>query len=1067
MSCLVTRCLCLAALLSVFAGGPLSLRAAELPDKIDFNFHIRPIISDRCFHCHGPDNETREAGLRLDLPDQLGETVDEEAGIKYVTPGNAELSEVFRRISSHDEYMVMPPADSNLTLSEREIALIKKWIEQGAEYKSHWSFIPLEPVQLPEVKQTDWPRNRIDWFVLKRLEQEGLAPSPEVSREQWLRRVTFDLTGLPPTLEELDAFLGDESPEAYEKVVDRLLASSHYGERMAVDWLDLARYADTYGYQADVYRAMWPWRDWVIDAFNQNLPYDDFVTWQLAGDLLPEPTREQVLATAFNRHHRQTNEGGSIEEEFRQEYVSDRTQTFGTAFLGLTLECSKCHDHKFDPISQKEFYELSAYFNSIDESGLYSHFTDAVPTPTLLLPEEDKADQLKSLNTQISAAATELQTVRESESASFEKWLANRNPDETGLEKGLVGKFTFDEIIEAEEQKRIDNLATPAQFGKMSDDPEHIDGYQGKGLKLSGENNFRTDAGGNFNRSEPFSIALWIKADHRAERAVIYHRSRAWTDAGSRGYQLLIEDGKLSAGLIHFWPGNAIGIQAKEALPVNEWVHVTLTYDGSSQAVGLQLYVNGERAEVDIVRDKLAKEITGGGATEFTIGQRFRDRGFIDGEVDELRIYIRELTTIEVKQLHDGETLNALLAKPGQDLTEEEREQLFAHWLTHHSDHYLQASGKLTSLRKQHNELIDQVAEVMVMKELAEPRTTHVLYRGAYDAPREEVTRGTPASLPPLAEGASRGRLGLAEWLTSPEQPLTSRVAVNRFWQMFFGQGLVTTPEDFGSQGALPTHPLLLDDLANQFIDSGWDIKALLKEIVLSATYRQSSLASKELYARDPDNELLGRGPRFRLSAEMLRDQALYVSGLLIDKQGGPPVKPYQPEGLWEEKSSAVYTRDEGEGSHRRSLYTFWKRTSPPPAMITLDAAKRDVCTVKRQTTATPLQALVLLNDVQYIEAARGLAVKAIEQAPEDRNQQLTWLFRSLTSRYPEDRELELLKQVFEEQLNDFRKHPENAAELLKQGDHPVNTEIPQSEQAAMTVVAQMMFNYDEVVIRR
>ncbi|QDU79784.1 Planctomycete cytochrome C [Polystyrenella longa] len=1056
--------------IAVYAESAVSLHAAETTEQVDFNFHIRPILSDRCFACHGPDQEKRQADLRLDIPDQLNQVVDEEAGIHYVVPGKPELSELFRRVDSHDEFEVMPPADSNLTLSEREIDLLKKWIEQGAEWKSHWSFIPLETVEIPEVKQTNWPQSRIDYFVLNRLEKEGLSPSSPVSREQWIRRVSFDLTGLPPTPEEIDTFLNDQSEEAYATVVDRLLASPQYGERMAVDWLDVARYADTYGYQSDVYRAMWPWRDWVIDAFNENLPYDEFITWQLAGDLLPKPSRDQILATAFNRHHRQTNEGGSIEEEFRVEYVSDRTQTYGTAFLGLTLECSKCHDHKYDPITQKEFYQLSSYFNSIDEFGLYSHFTDAVPTPTLMLPEAERASELERLNAGVEQAEQALESIKKSEIASFANWLGKQDSvpsssdADSQLAEGLIGQFSFDKIQVAEGQGRIDNLADDATFGELKDDPQQVPGFAGQALKFSGENNFSTTVGGDFQRSRPFTISLWMKADRRHERAVIFHRSAAWTDAGSRGYQLLLEEGKLSAGLIHFWPGNAIGIQAKEELPLNQWIHVTLTYDGSSRATGLQLYMDGNLAAVDVVRDKLAKEITGGGATKFALGQRFRDRGFINGEVDELSLYQRAVTPIEIRQLADDHSLTALLKKTSGELTEAERQQLYPYWLVHHSEPFRQQQTQLTSLRKQYCESVDQVAEVMVMKELSEPRTTHVLYRGAYDAPGEAVDRSTPESLPAASPS---NRLGLAEWTTSPEHPLTSRVTVNRFWQMFFGQGLVQTPDDFGSQGALPTHPQLLDDLSLRFIKSGWDVKGLLKEIALSATYRQSSQTSKELNVRDPDNELLARGPRFRLSAEMIRDQALYVSGLLVDKRGGPPVKPYQPAGLWKEKSNNVYTREEGEGSHRRSLYTFWKRTSPPPAMITLDAAKRDVCSVKRQTTATPLQALVLLNDVQYVEAARAIAVKTIKKRPDNRADQLTYLFRSLTGRFPEEREIALLQQVYEEQLIEFTSQPERISQLLEQGDEPIDADVPQSEQAAMMVVAQLLLNYDEVVMRR
>ncbi|MEZ6048245.1 MAG: DUF1553 domain-containing protein [Planctomycetaceae bacterium] len=733
----------------------------------------------------------------------------------------------------------------------------------------------------------------------------------------------------------------------------------------------------------------------------------------------------------------------------------------------MTLECSKCHDHKYDPITQQEFYQLSSYFNSIDESGLYSHFTDAMPTPTLMLPEAEKAASLEQLKTDIINSEKQLQEIADSESAAFENWLHKTEAHESQVNQGLLGHFTFDSIQDAEGQQRIDNQVEAGPFGKLADNPELVAGQSGQALKLSGENNFTTAVGGDFSRGQPFTISLWIKADQRHERAVIYHRSRAWTDAGSRGYQLLLEEGKLSAGLIHFWPGNAIGIQAKEELPLNQWVQVTVTYDGSSRAAGFKLYVDGTEADVDIVRDKLVKEFTGGGATEFTIGQRFRDRGFINGEVDDLLIYNRELVPVEVTQLHDGQRLDLLLTKPVDQLAESERSTLYTYWLHHQSESYREQQSQLTALRKQYNELIEQVAEVMVMKELPELRTTHVLYRGAYDAPREEVERNTPASLSTLSTEKPADRLALARWLTSPEQPLTSRVTVNRFWQMFFGQGLVTTPEDFGSQGALPTHPELLDDLSLRFIESGWDVKSLLKEIALSSTYRQSSNTSPELYQRDPLNELLARGPRFRLTAEMIRDQALYVSGLLVEKQGGAPVKPYQPGDLWAEKSSQSYKRDEGEGSHRRSLYTFWKRTSPPPAMITLDAAKRDVCTVKRQSTATPLQALVLLNDVQYVEAARGLAVKIIKQTPNDLDQQLVTLFRSLTSRQPAEEELQLLKQVHQEQLAEFKDHSEEVEELLGQGDLAVDSDIDKLDQAAMTIVAQLLLNYDEVVILR
>lgn len=1042
----------------------LTLAAAELPDTVDFNFHIKPILSDRCFFCHGPDAENRQADFRLDTPEGLFKALEGEPDKHYLKPGNPDESDLFLRITEQDDDLVMPPKDSNVSLSTEEIALIKKWIEQGAEWKEHWSFLPIQIPELPKVKQTDWPRNHLDHFVLKKLEQIDWNPSPEATREMWLRRVTFDLTGLPPTLDELDQFLADQSDNAYDKIVDRLLASSKYGERMAVDWLDLARYADTYGYQSDVYRAMWPWRDWVVKAFNQNLPFDQFITWQLAGDLLPNPTREQILATAFNRHHRQTNEGGSINEEYRVEYVADRTLTFGTAFLGLTLDCSRCHDHKYDPVTQKEFYQLSAYFNSIDESGLYSHFTQSMPTPSMMLADETQTAKQSETQEQITAAEKRLPHLTESQRELFAQWL--NKPEKQAMIPGLVGDYPFEAIKEEEDEQRIENRADPALGGKLSESPKLVEGQTGKGLQLSGENNFTTNVGGKFTRNQPFTISLWMKTDRKHDRAVIFHRSRAWTDAASRGYQLLFFNGKLDAGLIHFWPGNAIRIRTQQEFPINEWVHVTMSYDGSSKVNGLKIYANGQQLPVEIIRDELTKEITGGGSEEIAIGQRFRDRGFKNGLVDEFQIYNRELTSIEVAQVANGSSLNHLLQMPSDKLTQPERAQLFEYYLSTANETYQQELKSLQALREQRSEVTNKIAEVMVMRELPEQRPTYFLHRGGYDARGEQVGRGTPVSLPPFKQEWSQDRLGLAKWLTDPSHPLTARVTVNRFWQSLFGQGFVTTPEDFGNQGALPTHPDLLDYLAKTYIDSGWDTKALLKAIVLSATYRQSSVTTKEKHQQDPLNQQLSRGPRFRLPAEMIRDNALFVSGLLSEKQGGAPVKPYQPAGLWKEKSNRDYTRDEGEGSRRRSLYTYWKRTSPPPSMVTFDAAEREICTAKRQTTATPLQALILLNDPQYLEAAKAIAEQTLITENQNLDQQLTTLFRKMTSRYPDDNELNILKQLHEEQLKHFQQNPEDAKQLLTVGDLPPNDQLEPPTHAAMMVVAQLLLNYDEVSVK-
>jgi hypothetical protein len=1046
----------LGGLMMALAAGDVS--GDEPAQKVDFNFQVRPILSDKCFNCHGPDPRMRKAGLRLDT--KQGAFGPTKSGDRALVPGDLDASQLFWRITAEDPSERMPPKSLGRSLSPEEINLLKRWIEEGAKWEAHWSFLPPVAVPVPPVKDPSWPRNALDRFILARLNAEALTPAPEASKERLIRRLTFDLTGLPPTLAEIDAFLSDPAPDAFEHLVDRLLASPRFGERMAVDWLDLARYADTYGYQADVYRAMWPWRDWVVQAFNANLPYDQFISWQLAGDLLPEPARAQILATAFNRNHRQTNEGGSIEEEFRVEYVADRTNTFATAFLGLTLECARCHSHKYDPITQKEYYQLFGFFNSIDESGLYSHFTNAVPTPTLLLTSADRDRAIAAIDAKIKTAEVELDRLAEERQPAFEAWL--KTPKREPVLPGMIGDFPLDAIDDG----KVANRADPAKPGRTAENPELVEGREGRGVRLSGENNVTLPLG-NFDRFEPFSLALWIQTPDFKDRAVIIHRSMSWTDAGSRGYQLLIEDGKLNVSLIHFWPGNAISISAREPVPLNQWTHVAITYDGSSRAAGLALYIDGRRAPCDVVRDQLTKNITGGGNDHLTVGQRFRDRGFKNGLVDEIKVFDRALTALEVAQIHDHTALAQALALAPDKLDTSRHRDLMAYYLATVDTVFKGRLTALKDLRKQRSGLVDPVAEIMVMKELPSPRPSYLLKRGAYDAPAERVEPGTPASLPPFADSWPRNRLGLARWLTDPKHPLTARVAVNRWWQAFFGRGIVATPEDFGSQGQLPSHPELLDWLSRTFIDSGWHVKQLVRLIVTSATYRQSSDVPAELLARDPENVLLAHGPRFRLSAEMIRDGALASAGLLVDTIGGPPVKPYQPPGLWEEKSGLTYQRDTGPGSHRRSLYSFWKRTSPPPAMLTFDATTREVCAVKRQATATPLQALVLLNDPQFIEAARSLAQRACHQGGASLADRITFVVRSLTGRCPNPRELTTLETLYHEQYDEFRGGHGDPLKLLTVGDAPRDPSLEPAEYAAMTVLAQAILSHDETVMKR
>ena len=1006
-------------------------QASAADTDVDFSRDVRPILSDKCFKCHGPDPNTREADLRLDIAETAAEVTSTEA---------AGDSELLRRILTDDVDEVMPPIDSKISLTDKEKEILRRWIVEGkGEFQQHWAFVPRQEVVPPKIKQVHWPRGEIDQFILARLEKEGLSPAAQAPKEKLIRRVSFDLTGLPPTFEEVDAFLADDSYDAYEKLVDRLLAKPAYGERMASAWLDVARYSDTFGYQVDRDRRVWPWRDWVIDAFNTNLPYDEFITWQLAGDLLPDASDEQILATTFNRLHPQKVEGGSTPEEFRVEYVADRNQTFGTAFLGLSLQCARCHDHKYDPISQKEYYGLYAFFNNIDESGLYSYGTQSVPTPTLLLPDDAKRAEIARAKETIAKEEATLRQLHIIQRDSFGEWLADH-----AIAPAIPGRIAEEKFEE---------------FDSSGD--QRVDGIVGKAIKMTGDDGIGLDVG-NFSRHQPFSIALWMNTPDVKDRAVVFHRSGGWTDAGSRGYQLLLEDGKLSASLIHFWPGNAIRIRTIEPIVTETWHHVAFVYDGSSRAAGLTLYLNGKPADTEVVRDKLTKNITGGGGDNLALGARNRDRGFTNGMMDEFHVYDRELTGIEVAQLRDNKTLATALTTPYPQLDQNQTRRLFEYYLATQDEAYQQKQQTLSDARKKHNDLVNPVDEIMVMRELDSRRQTYLLARGAYDAPTEKVQPDTPAVFPPLAADAPRNRLGLAKWLTDPAHPLTSRVIVSRYWQLCFGEGLVRTPEDFGSQGELPSHPALLDWLANDFVAHGWDVRRLLKQIVTSATYRQSTQTTDALRHRDPDNRLLARGPSYRLSAEMLRDNALFTSGLLVDRIGGPPAKPYEVA-----VSFKPVEQDKGEGLYRRSVYTYWKRTGPAPAMMVLDAAKRDVCVVKRERTSSPLQSFVLLNGPQFVEAARALAQLTLLKHHDDTSAVVGDIFRTLTSRPPNKAERALLAELVTQQQAAFEKKPEAATALLATGDAPRDESLPTARLAAVTLVTNMLMSYDECMIKR
>lgn len=1014
----------------------------ESAQTIDFAKQILPILSDRCFTCHGPDQGQREADLRLDLEDHAKEF--------SIVEGDPSDSELIDRIDSDDPDYMMPPPASNLPpLTPEQVKTFRQWISEGAKWDQHWAFVPPKQSNIPgeglfSTSENRWIRNPIDAFVLKSLKSAKVRPSRQATRETLIRRITFDLTGLPPTLEEIEQFQNEPNFDvALERLVNRLLASPHYGQRMASDWLDIARYSDTYGYQVDRDRRVWPWRDWVIKSFNQNKPYDEFITEQIAGDMLANATDEQVLATTFNRLHPQKVEGGSVEEEFRIEYVADRTQTFATAFLGLTMECCRCHDHKYDPISQKEYYQLSAFFDNIDEAGLYSFFTNSTPTPTLDLPNETLQKETTAARNEVERLEKELHDYQFSRDTQtrFQSWL-NSKEAATSLAPVLHEPFNEPD-------------------SKQSGANQFVPGIKGSAIQLSGDDPHATNVG-NFARHQPFSVSLWIKSPDVKKRAVIFHRSRAWTDAASRGYQLLLEEGKLSWSLIHFWPGNAIRIRTTEPIPINQWQHVAVTYDGSSRADGLEIYLNGRAVATAVVRDDLSRDIKGGGGDHIAIGQRFRDYGFSNGLVDEFRVYDDRLTPREIYGLWETDAQEIDAKKLDVKLTEPAPEKQLTDFLLRHDVDFRDRLSKLMVSRAKLYELQNRSQQIMVMRELPKPRTTYLLNRGAYNQPTEKVQPLTPGILGSFEGKFPDNRLGLAQWLVRPENPLTARVFVNRVWQSLMGEGLVRTPEDFGVQGQAPTHPELLDWLATDFVRHGWDVKRLVNQIVNSSTYLQSSSHRVELIDLDPENRLLARGPRHRLSAEMLRDNVLFSSGLLSEKVGGPPSKPYEVA-----VSFKPTKPDSGEGLYRRSLYTYWKRTGPAPVMMTLDASKRDVCRVKRERTSSPLQAFVLMNSPQFVEAARALSGRLIEKHGDDQEAIVSEMFVILTGRIPSVEESRILEDLFEDQVQHFTEHPDRSTQYLSVGESPIPESIPPATLAAWTVVANALFGHDDVVMKK
>lgn len=1048
----MSRFLCLFILMTT---GPL-LAADPLP-RLDFSRDVQPILSNHCWNCHGRDEAARQADLRLDRRETaIAKTKD---GRTPIAPGDPHHSDIIARIDAHDDTQ-MPPAEFGKPLTETQRAILKRWVTEGAAFAQHWAFIPPQRSALPAVKRADWPRNAMDRFVLHKLEAAGMSPSPEAERSVWLRRVTLDLTGLPPTLEERQAFLADQSANAYETVVDRLLKSSRHAERMAMHWLDAARYADTNGYNNDEFRTLWPWRDWVIDAYARNIPYDQFLTEQLAGDLLPDATLSQKVATGFNRNHVLTTEGGIIEEEYRVEYVADRVHTTATVFLALSLQCARCHDHKYDPFAQRDYYRFAAFFNNIPDK-VVPYSQGRMAEPLLKVPSPAQTEEQCRLEARRDELAASLKARENEIDADLTKWEASLTPEQIAKSApvGLVAHFPLDETGGT----TVTNTVAPDRIASIQGKFASTDGKLGTALDFDGTTFVAAGETGAFESDQACSFAAWIYPTSTQPSTILSRMDEA---NAHRGYDVILEGGKLASHFVHHWPDKAFKVMTKQPLSLNAWHHITVTYDGSRKATGMKIYIDGQAQEFDATTNNT---VDGTLTTDkpFHIGRRHTSAPFL-GRIDDVQIYSTAISTEDATLLAKGESLSGLkeiLAIAPANRTAAQMARVKAYYLDQVDAPAKAWKTELADIPKKLADLDKTIPVTMVMGEMTPRRPTHILKRGQYDQLGDEVQPGILPAFPGTNTEAS-SRLELARWLTDPQHPLTARVAVNRWWEMLFGTGIVETAEDFGVQGALPSHPELLDWLATELITQKWDTQAILKQIVLSATYRQSSHVSAESLGHDPHNRLLGRGPRYRLPAETVRDNALAISGLLVEKVGGPSVKPYQPEGLWEDVSverREKYAPDLGDGLYRRSMYTFWKRTCPPPGMSAFDAPDRETCVIRRARTNTPLQALVLLNDPTYVEAARKFAERVMTTAvsPDER---LETAFALALCRSPDNAESRILLNVYQSALRRFNADSAGAEKLLAIGYSKRSDKFNVTELAAWTAVSSLILNLDEAI---
>jgi hypothetical protein len=1010
---------------------------------INFAREVRTVLSDNCFACHGPDDKKRKAGLRLDTKEGL--TVNLKSGGIAVIPGKSDESELVFRIETDDPEAKMPPRKSGKSLTPQQIETLRQWVDQGANWSTHWAFETPRKPDLPAVKALAWARNPIDRFILARLEAEGLHPSPEADPTTLVRRVVLDLTGLPPSIKDVDDFLADSSDKGYERLVDRLLDSPRYGEHMARFWLDAARYGDTHGLHLDNYREIWPYRDWVIGAFNTNKPFDQFVVEQLAGDLLPNPTTEQLIATGYNRCHVSTSEGGSIEEEVYVRNVVDQIDTNGTVFLGLTIGCARCHDHKYDPIRMKDYYQLFAFFNNIDGPALDGNAAQWAP-----IIEVPTAEQRRALNT----ADKKIDTLRQTISTEAKKAVAAYDEKVDAGQSEIVHRQDFVWIDDALPDGASPRGDGPWRFVTRPDHPVQS-GQSALQITAQGlKQRFFENAGRKLKVGEADTLFAYVFIDPLnppKEIMLQWHTAGAWSHRA-------------------YWGDNVIP-WGKDGTPER-------TRIGDLPASG-----KWSRLEVDVRKlgMKPGTMIDGWAFTQHD-GTVYWDRAGIETwtpqegqRYDSLTAWVRTRRADGGAGLPDG--LKAALSAERSKRTDAQKKELLAYFIEHGSQRtrsvFDPLHAQLAQAERERNEQDGKIPRTLVFRERSgDPKPAYILNRGEYDQRRDKVSRAIPAFLPPPPAGAPLNRLGLARWLTAPNHPLTARVTVNRFWIQVFGTGLVKTAEDFGSQGEPPSHPELLDWLAVQFREDGWDVKRFMKRLVMSATYRQSSYVTPERLAKDPTNRLLARGPRFRLDAETVRDQAFFLGGLLVEQVGGPSVKPPQPSGLWEavgytDSNTARFTADTGaEKVHRRSLYTFWKRTSPPPQMTTLDAPSREACLVRRERTNTPLQALLLLNEPQFVEASRALAERTLREAGPTTDDRISYMFRLATARRPDSKDLAELTAALQDFLSHYTKDEAAAKELISTGATKPDPRQSPGEVAAWTMIGNVILNLDEVVTK-